>query len=116
MSYLHQSYDICRFYGAFNDETTQFLNISGVFSIDDRLYPDTTIKNIKKDPFCKSNIAELPEYKEILTDLHNELIKRLKEQRDPRVSGNQIFDSYPRYSTMRNFPGFNKRGTYNPEY
>ena len=78
--------------------------------------PLMQLYDIKKDPFCKSNIAELPKYKEILTDLHNELIKRLKEQGDPRVSGNQIFDSYPRYSTMRNFPGFNKRGTYNPEY
>ena len=78
--------------------------------------PLMQLYDIKKDPFCKSNIAELPEYKKILTDLHNELIQRLKEQGDPRVSGNPIFDSYPRYSTMRNFPGFNKRGTYNPEY
>jgi N-sulfoglucosamine sulfohydrolase len=78
--------------------------------------PLMQLYDIKKDPFCKSNIAELQEYNEILTDLHNELIKRLKEQGDPRVTGNPIFDSYPRYSTMRNFPGFNKRGTYNPKY
>ena len=78
--------------------------------------PLMQLYDIKKDPFCKSNIADLPEYNEILNDLHNELIKRLEEQGDPRVSGNPIFDSYPRYSSMRNFPGFNKRGTYNTEY
>ena len=42
--------------------------------------PSMQLYDVKKDRFCKSNIAEYPEYKEILTDLHNELIKRLKEQ------------------------------------
>ena len=78
--------------------------------------PSMQLYDIKKDPFCKINIAYLPDYQEILTNLHDELIKRLDEQGDPRVKGNHIFDSYPRYSTMRNFPGFNKRGAYNSKY
>ena len=78
--------------------------------------PSMQLYDIKKDPFCKNNIADLPEYQEILTKLDDELIKRLEEQGDPRVKGNPIFDSYPRYSTMRNFPGFNKRGADNSKY
>lgn len=72
--------------------------------------------DVKKDPFCMNNIAKLPEYREILSKLNDELFKRLKKQGDPRVLGNTIFDSYPRYSTMRNFTGFNDRGTYNSDY
>ena len=40
----------------------------------------------------------------------------LEKQGDPRFSNNHVFDSYPRYSTMRNFPGFNDRGKYNPAF
>ena len=72
--------------------------------------------NIKKDPYCTQNIALLPEYKEVMIQLKQQLLNDLKEQGDPRVSDNPVFDSYPRYSTMRNFPGFNHRGKYNPAF
>ena len=78
--------------------------------------PMMQLYDVKKDPFCMNNIAKLPEYREILSKLNDELFKRLKKQGDPRVLGNTIFDSYPRYSTMRNFTGFNDRGTYNSDY
>ena len=55
------------------------------------------------------NIAHLKEYKEMMIQLKQQLLNDLKEQGDPRVSDNPVFDSYPRYSTMRNFPGFNHR-------
>ena len=72
--------------------------------------------NIKNDPYCTQNIASLPEYKEMMIQLKQQLLNDLKEQGDPRVSDNPVFDSYPRYSTMRNFPGFNHRGKYNPAF
>ena len=72
--------------------------------------------NIKNDPYCTQNIAPLPEYKEVMIQLKQQLLNDLKKQGDPRVSDNPAFDSYPRYSTMRNFPGFNHRGKYNPAF
>ena len=75
--------------------------------------PLIQLYDLKKDPYCMKNIAKVPKYKSTLTLLYNELFKRLKEQSDPRVYDSPIFDSYPRYSTMRNFEGFNTRGEYN---
>ena len=45
------------------------------------------------------------------------LINELKKQGDPRVLGTgDVFESYPRFGAMRNFPGFKERGKYNPAY
>ena len=46
----------------------------------------------------------------------NKLVNNLTVQKDPRMFGSEIFDSYPRISTMRNFQGFNERGEYNEKY
>ncbi|MEK9603297.1 MAG: sulfatase [Flavobacteriaceae bacterium] len=78
--------------------------------------PMQQLYDIQKDPYCTQNIALLPEYKEVLSQLKQQLFNDLKEQGDPRVFDNPVFDSYPRYSTMRNFPGFNQRGQYNAEF
>ena len=78
--------------------------------------PQEQLYDIQKDPYCTLNIAMLPEYKETLLQLKQQLLNDLKAQGDPRVSDNPIFDSYPRYSSMRNFKGFNDRGQYNPVF
>ena len=72
--------------------------------------------DIMKDPECVHDLSQDSEYASIKDKLRALLDKNLVEQGDPRMSGSEIFDSYPRYSTMRNFEGFNKRGEYNPEY
>ena len=78
--------------------------------------PQEQLYDIQKDPYCMQNVALLPEYKEVLGQLKQQLLNDLKEQDDPRASENPVFDSYPRYSTMRNFKGFNSRGQYNPAF
>lgn len=78
--------------------------------------PQEQLYDIQKDPYCTHNIAMLPEYKEVLGQLKQQLLNDLKAQGDPRAADNPIFDSYPRYSTMRNFKGFNERGQYNPAF
>jgi len=78
--------------------------------------PQEQLYDIQKDPYCTRNIAMLTEYQETLAQLKQQLLNDLKAQGDPRVSDNPIFDSYPRYSTMRNFRGFNDRGQYNPAF
>lgn len=41
----------------------------------------------------------------------------LKTQGDPRMTGKgDVFDSYPRFGAMRDFPGFKEKGKYNPKY
>ena len=78
--------------------------------------PQEQLYDIQKDPYCTQNIALLPEYKEVLGQLKQQLLNDLKEQGDPRAFDNPVFDSYPRYSTMRNFKGFNSRAKYNSDF
>ncbi len=72
--------------------------------------------DIRKDPGCVHDLSENMEYDAVKKELSDLLDRNLTEQGDPRMSGSEIFDSYPRYSSMRNFKGFNKRGEYNPAY
>ncbi len=51
--------------------------------------------NIKIDPECLNNLANIPEYLSRKTLLTEQLEKELKEQQDPRILGNgDIFDQY----------------------
>ncbi len=78
--------------------------------------PAEQLYDIQKDPYCTQNVASLPEYKAALSQLKQQLFRDLEEQGDPRVKDSPVFDSYPRYSSMRNFSGFNKSGQYNPAF
>ena len=79
--------------------------------------PADQLYHIKKDAACLNNLANDPNYSEQLATLKNQLFTSLKAQGDPRVLGNgDIFDSYPRFASMRQFPGFKARGKYNPKY
>jgi uncharacterized sulfatase len=51
-------------------------------------------------------LAYDPEFSEITTQLHSILLKELTATGDPRVVGpnKELFDTYPRYSPMREFP------------
>ena len=78
--------------------------------------PAEQLYDIVNDPYCVNDLSGSAEFDEIRKGLSERLDAELKKQGDPRMFGSQIFDSYPRYSTTRNFPRFNKRGEYNPEY
>jgi len=79
--------------------------------------PADQLFDIKHDPGCTTNLAYRSKYIFIKNKLKSELEKLLTEQGDPRMLGyGDIFDSYPRFGLMRNFPGFKERGKYNPEY
>jgi N-sulfoglucosamine sulfohydrolase len=72
--------------------------------------------DIKNDPECINDLSGNSEYDEIRNELSQKLDEQLAKQGDPRMFGSEIFDSYPRYSTTRQFDGFNKRGEYNPAF
>lgn len=77
--------------------------------------PAEELYNVVKDPDCLNNLSDvLSDRKEKLAEI---LMARLKSENDPRVKGNgDIFDSYPRFGAMRDYPGFKKKGEYNPDY
>lgn len=73
--------------------------------------------DIRKDPFCLHDLSDEPGMKKTMLSLRTELEKKLKEQGDPRMTGDgDVFESYPRFGPMRPFDGFKERGKYNPAY
>ena len=71
----------------------------------------------ENDPYCLENLASNPEYRPILDAMNLILQEELRKGGDPRIVGyGDIFDSYPRYSSTRAYPGFNTSGKYHPVY
>lgn len=68
--------------------------------------PEFELFDVKKDPYCLDNLAGNPEYKEVEEEMKQVLFEELKNSMDPRFVGpdREIFDSYPRFSPMREFP------------
>lgn len=58
--------------------------------------PAEELYKISEDPECMRNLAEDSSYEEVKTRLRHQMESELREQGDPRVSGNgDIFDEYP---------------------
>jgi len=73
--------------------------------------------DIEKDPGCMVNLVLQSDYAKTVTELRARLQDLLRQQGDPRVTGSEIFDSYPRYNYMRSeLPGFKESGKYNPAF
>ena len=68
--------------------------------------PEFEFFNIKKNPFCLNNISGKEEFAETETEMKSALMEELKNSEDPRFVGpdKEIFDSYIRYSPIREFP------------
>ena len=79
--------------------------------------PAAQLYDIVNDPGCTKNLAMDPRMTELTSALHEVLMQTLKAQGDPRVLGTgDIFESYPRFGGMRDFPGFKERAAYNPAF
>ena len=68
--------------------------------------PEYELYNTKSDPYCINNLSGDSEYKQVEKEMKKALFDELKKSKDPRIVGpdKEIFDSYPRYSPMREFP------------
>ena len=68
--------------------------------------PEVELFNVDRDPDCLINLANQPEYEGIQQQLEDVLLDELTRSQDPRIVGpeKEIFDTYPRYSPMREFP------------
>lgn len=52
--------------------------------------------NLHVDKNCLNNLADDPEYTDVLDSLKHKLFTKLKEQKDPRMFGHgNVFDNYP---------------------
>ena len=68
--------------------------------------PEFEMFNIKGDPFCLNNLIGNVDFSEMEKELKSALLEELKKSEDPRIVGpdKEVFDSYIRYSSMREFP------------
>jgi len=81
--------------------------------------PEFQLYDMISDPHAMVNLAGKPEYKEIFDDLLKSLEKQLRDNGDPRMSGQgDIWESYPRFMRINNFgcdhPAW--QGVYNDYY
>lgn len=67
--------------------------------------PAEELYDIINDPGCLHNLGEDEEYDRIRVSLRTQLQHTLRTTGDPRVlDGGDIWETYPRYSPMRQFP------------
>jgi uncharacterized sulfatase len=85
---------------------------------DARKRPAEQLFDITNDRACLQDLAEIPAYADLRTQLRDRLTKALIDQGDPRFHGyGDIWESYPRFGVMRpELGGFAERGEYNPKY
>ena len=58
--------------------------------------PAEELFDLKNDPDCVNNLAASPEHQSRRAALETQLLAKLKQQDDPRMSGNgEMFDNYP---------------------
>ena len=69
--------------------------------------PAEELFDIRKDPSCLKNLATDPAFAEIRSELNSRLVKYLSQTGDVRIlspTGGDIWETYPRYSSLRWFP------------
>jgi uncharacterized sulfatase len=68
--------------------------------------PEVEFFDIRNDPFCLNNLAGNPDYADVEKEMEGALMSELIKSEDPRQVGpdREVFDSYLRYSPMREFP------------
>lgn len=68
--------------------------------------PEFEFFNITEDPYCLENLSGNAQFENVEKEMRETLMKELKKSEDPRIVGpdKEVFDSYIRYSPMREFP------------
>ena len=87
-------------------ENWQNEDVANYFDLAHAKRPDFELFDVQRDPFCLNNLAGNPEFSGLENEMKESLLSELKKSEDPRVVGpdKEIFDSYIRYSPMREFP------------
>lgn len=82
-------------------------NIGHFLGLSVNLRPAEELFDIRKDPACLHNLASDPTFAKVRSNLNARLFDYLKETDDARVTspdGGDIWETYPRYSSLRWFP------------
>ncbi len=81
-------------------------SITSYFDFAHAKRPEFELYNIVEDPSCMKNLYGDPEHESEQDQLTARLEEELKASKDPRMVGpdKEIFDSYERYSRIRQFP------------
>jgi uncharacterized sulfatase len=68
--------------------------------------PEFEFYQTTQDPSCLNNLYGDPSHEKVEKEMREALLHELKRSNDPRVTGpdKEVFDSYLRYSPMREFP------------
>ncbi len=68
--------------------------------------PEFELFDIQNDSYCLNNLIGKSDFSEVEKEMKSVLLEELKKSEDPRVVGSdkEIFDSYIRYSRLREFP------------
>ncbi len=84
-----------------NDKTVQ-----PYFELAHSKRPEFELYNIKTDEYCLDNLIGNQDFADVEKEMKTVLLQKLKETGDPRIVGpdKEIFDSYLRYSPIREFP------------
>jgi uncharacterized sulfatase len=83
-----------------NEKIKYYFDLAYTKRIEYELY------DVRKDPYCLTNLCGQPEYSAVEKEMKDELLKELIRSGDPRVVGpdKEIFETYIRYSPIREFP------------
>ena len=110
-------------YEDIDDSPTKRIMLKGenrwphLFEIAFQKRPDEQLYDIQSDPACLNDLSASADHTAILEDLRRTLANLLREEQDPRVTGEgDLFDSYPRFARMRLFDGFRRQGEYNEAF
>lgn len=81
-------------------------NIRYYFDLAYAKRPEFELYDVLNDPYCLENIYEKEEFNSVMKELKCQLMKELEKSNDPRIVGpyKEIFDTYIRYSPIREFP------------
>lgn len=76
------------------------------FDLAHAIRPEFELYYVRNDKYCMNNLIGMKEFEKIEAELKEVLLQELEKSGDPRVVGpdTEIFDSYVRYSPMREFP------------
>ena len=87
-------------------EHWQDKNIKPYFDWAHAKRPEYEFFDVQNDPFCLNNLSGNPKYAITEKELKESLLAELKKSEDPRIVGpdKEVFDSYQRYSPIREFP------------
>jgi uncharacterized sulfatase len=68
--------------------------------------PEFELFDTQNDPYCMHNLIGNPDIEEVEREMKKVLLDELKASKDTRIVGpdTEVFDSYIRYSPMREFP------------